>query len=98
MDIVDQPSIENEYALAISIEDRQPGSAFYSIAGYASDQAFEKCSGRSGKLVWSGRLDEEARTTCHDKVCNRELWRASVHDLRLHPGTIPKRLTMVTTI
>src|SRR6202161_1965881 len=41
--VVDGPSIENHYTLAVSIEDRQPGSSFYSIALYwdASSNVFE---------------------------------------------------------
>src|SRR3974390_2759945 len=30
--VIDEPAIENHYALSIEIEDRQPGSSFYSIA------------------------------------------------------------------
>ena len=69
--IIDQPRIENHYTLAVSIEDRQPGSSFYSIALYwdASDQAFER-RGRTDRLVWSGRVDEEAIISCQDKTCS----------------------------
>ncbi len=69
--IIDQPTIENHYTLAISIEDRQPGSSFYSIALYwdASDQAFER-GGRTDRLVWGGRVDEEAIISCQDKICS----------------------------
>src|ERR1035438_6298331 len=69
--IIDQPRIENQYTLAVSIEDRQPGSSFYSIALYwdASNQAFERGAGRTDKLAWSGRVDEEAIISCQNKTC-----------------------------
>ena len=69
--IIDQPRIENQYTLAVSIEDRQPGSSFYSIALYwdASGQALERGSGRTDKLAWSGRVDEEAIISCQNKTC-----------------------------
>jgi hypothetical protein len=69
--IIDQPTIENHYTLAVSVEDRQPGSSFYSIALYwdASNQAFER-GGRTDRLVWSGRVDEEAIISCQDKTCS----------------------------
>ena len=70
--IVDQPRVENHFTLAVSIEDRQPGSSFYSIALFwdASNQAYERGSGRTDKLVWSGRVDEEAIVSCRDKTCS----------------------------
>lgn len=71
--IIDQPRLDNQYTLAISIEDRQPGSSFYSIAVYwdTSNQRFERSrsSERTDTLSWSGRVDEEAIITCHDKSC-----------------------------
>jgi hypothetical protein len=70
--IIDQPRIENHYTLAVSIEDRQTGSSFYSIALYwdASNQALERGSGRTDKLAWSGRVDEETVISCRDKTCS----------------------------
>jgi hypothetical protein len=69
--IIDQPRLENHYTLAVSIEDRQPGSSFYSIALYwdASSRVFERGSGRNDKLTWSGRVDEEALISCQDRTC-----------------------------
>lgn len=70
--IIDQPRLENHYTLAVSIEDRQPGSSFYSIAFYwdASNRVFERGSGRTDKLAWNGRVDEEALISCQDKNCS----------------------------
>jgi hypothetical protein len=71
--IVDQPRLENHYGLAIAIEDRQPGSSFYSIALYwdASNSVFEH-PGRSDKIVWTGRVDQEAVINCRVKTCSAE--------------------------
>ncbi len=69
--IIDQPRIENHYTLAVSIEDRQPGVSPYSIALYwdTSNRGFER-SGRTDKVTWSGRVDEEALISCQDKTCS----------------------------
>lgn len=69
--VIDQPSVENHYTLAVGIEDRQPGSAFYSIALYwdASTNAFEQGGGKTDRLTWSGRVDHAAVISCHEKSC-----------------------------
>ena len=70
--IVDQPRLENNYTLAVSIEDRQPGSSLYSIALYwdASNRSFEGSSrARGDQVAWSGRVDEEAVVSCQAKRC-----------------------------
>ena len=69
--VIDQPQIENQYTLAVSIEDRQAGSSFYSIALYwdASNQALERGYGKTDKLAWSGRVDQEASISCQNKTC-----------------------------
>ncbi|MBZ5609919.1 MAG: hypothetical protein LAP38_16790 [Acidobacteriia bacterium] len=71
--VVDQPRIENQYTLAVAIEDRQPGSSFYSIALYwdASSRFFEgsRSQGRMDQVTWSGRVDEEAVVSCRAKTC-----------------------------
>ena len=69
--IVDQPRLENHYSLGVAIEDRQPGSSFYSIALYwdASSRLFEGSAGRIDKVVWSGRVDQEAVIYCRVKSC-----------------------------
>src|SRR5579864_5497321 len=72
--IVDQPRLENHYSLAVAIEDRQPGSSFYSIALYwdASGGVFEHSASRSEKMVWSGRVDQEAVISCRARTCVAE--------------------------
>jgi hypothetical protein len=71
--IIAQPRLDNQYTLGIEIEDRQPGSSFYSISAYwnASDRFFEKLRGEgpSEKITWSGRVDEEAVVSCQSKSC-----------------------------
>ncbi|HYL76598.1 MAG TPA: hypothetical protein VEU96_20455 [Bryobacteraceae bacterium] len=70
--IVDQPRLENDYTLAVSLEDRQPGSSLYAIALYwdASNRSFEGSSRvRGDQVAWSGRVDEEAVISCQAKRC-----------------------------
>ena len=71
--IISQPRLENRYTLTLAIEDRQPGSSFYSIALYwdASNRFFEGAHhpGRSDQVKWSGRVDEEAIISCQAKSC-----------------------------
>jgi hypothetical protein len=72
--IVDQPRLENHYSLAVAVEDRQPGSSFYSISLYwdVSGGAFEHSQGRREKIAWSGRVDQEAVISCRAKSCIAE--------------------------
>jgi hypothetical protein len=69
--IVDRPSIENHYTLAVEIEDRQPGSSFYSIALYwdASSSAFERGAEKTDRVTWTGRVDESVIVSCHKQSC-----------------------------
>jgi hypothetical protein len=69
--VVDGPSIENHYSLAVSIEDRQPGSSFYSIALYwdASGNAFEQGAEKTDRVAWKGRVNESAVISCHKQSC-----------------------------
>jgi hypothetical protein len=71
--VVDQPRIENQYTLAVSIEDRQPGRSFYSIALYwdASARFFENSRGEgpTDRVTWSGRVYQDAVVSCQGKRC-----------------------------
>jgi hypothetical protein len=71
--IIEQPRLENHYSLSVAIEDRQPGSSFYSIALYwdASTAVLEH-PGRREKIVWSGRVDQQAIINCRAKSCVAE--------------------------
>jgi hypothetical protein len=75
--IIDQPRLDNGYTAAISIEDRQPGTGFYSIALYwdASNRFFEGAHspGRSDQLVWTGKVDDEALISCRGKTCESKV-------------------------
>jgi hypothetical protein len=68
--IVDQPRLENHYSLAVEIEDRQPGSSYYSIALYwDASTALLEHPGRSDKIAWNGRVDREATISCRARSC-----------------------------
>lgn len=71
--ILEQPRIDNQYTLTVSIEDRQPGSSFYSIALFwdSSSHLFEpeRRQERTESMAWSGRVDEEAIVSCHARTC-----------------------------
>jgi hypothetical protein len=69
--VTDQPSIENHYALAVAIEDRQAGSAFYSIALYwdVSNNGFERGASKTDQVAWSGRVEHAAVINCQKKSC-----------------------------
>ena len=69
--VIDQPSLENHYTLAVAIEDRQPGSAFYSIVLYwdPSSAWFGRGAPKVDKATWGGRVDEEAVISCQKLTC-----------------------------
>jgi len=71
--IVERPSIDNQFTLVVSIEDRQPGSSFYSIAlsWDPSHRFFEpkRPGEKIESITWSGRVDEEAIVSCQAKSC-----------------------------
>jgi hypothetical protein len=69
--VIDQPTLENQYTLAVSIEDRQPGSSFYSIAlnWDTSSSAFERAPGKTDKVTWNGRVDQGALIRCQKQRC-----------------------------
>jgi hypothetical protein len=71
--ILEQPKIENDFTLAVSIEDRQPGVSPYSIAlsWDASDRMYERSrgEGRTETIAWSGRVDDEAMVSCQGQSC-----------------------------
>jgi hypothetical protein len=71
--ILEQPRIDNQYTLTVSIEDRQPGSSNYSIALFwdSSSHLFEPArrQERTESMSWSGRVDEEAIVSCQAKTC-----------------------------
>ena len=68
--IVDQPNLENNYTLAVAIEDRQPGSSSYSLALYwdTSNNRFES-NARTDRVSWSGRVDASAVVSCRERTC-----------------------------
>lgn len=68
--IVDQPSLDNHYTLAVAVEDPQPGSSFYSIALYwdTSNNLFESAE-KTDHVSWTGRVDQAAIVGCHERSC-----------------------------
>jgi len=68
--VLEQPAIDNHYTLAVAIEDRQPGSSFYSLALYwdTSNNPFEKAE-KTDRLSWAGRVEEAAVISCHERTC-----------------------------
>jgi hypothetical protein len=69
--VIDQPGIENHYTLALAIEDKQPGSSFYSIALYwdASGNVLEREAEKTDRVTWTGRVDEGAVISCRKQSC-----------------------------
>ncbi len=73
--ITEQPGIENSYTAAVSIEDRQDGAGFYSIALYwdADRGSFanepSRAVGRMDSVSWSGHVDGEVIIECGEEHC-----------------------------
>ncbi len=69
--VIDQPNIENHYTLSVAIDDRQPGSSFYSIALYwdTSSNVFERGGEKTDRVTWTGRVDEGVVISCHKQSC-----------------------------
>lgn len=67
---VDQPTVDNNYTLSVAIEDRQPGSSFYSLELYwdTSDNPFEHAE-KTDRLSWAGRVGQDAIVSCHEVTC-----------------------------
>ncbi len=69
--VTDQPNIENHYSLSVAIEDRQPGSAFYSIALYwdTSNNGYDRGASKTDKVSWTGRVVHAAVIECQKNTC-----------------------------
>lgn len=69
--IVDQPNLDNQYTASVAIEDRQPGSSFYSIALYwdTSNVPFETKQ-KTDSVAWAGRVDGDAVISCQRQHCS----------------------------
>lgn len=70
--IADQPTADNDYTLALAIEDRQSGPALYSIALYwNAGDSFDRTSDRGRqRLKWSGRVDQDVVVSCVANQCS----------------------------
>jgi hypothetical protein len=71
--ILEQPRVDNDYTLAVRIEDQQTGSAPYSLAFYwdTSSDRMENLRdfSRGGRLTWKGRVDDEVVVSCRQSTC-----------------------------
>ena len=72
--IADQPTADNDYTLALAIEDRQSGPALYSIALYWNPgDSYDRTSDRGRqRLKWSGRVDQDVVVSCVASQCSSE--------------------------
>jgi hypothetical protein len=71
--ILEQPRADNNYTISVSIEDRQPGSSWYSLAFYWEPElGAAPPRGRRESLTWSGRVEGEAVVSCHADTCETE--------------------------
>lgn len=73
VNILEQPRMDNQYTLSVIIEDRQPGSALYSLAFFwEADETGPAPRIRRETVAWSGRVDGEAVVSCHGKTCEAD--------------------------
>jgi len=77
--IVEQPRVDNNFTLTVGLEDRQPGSSFYSIALYwDAGGIFERPHERGrSQLQWSGRVEDEVIVSCAGDRCTSEAVRGT---------------------
>jgi hypothetical protein len=86
--VLQQPSPSNNYTLSVLIEDRPGGAAFYSLAFHwqaNSRTAFNDFFTREprrrnlnpgeDRVVWSGRVDDEAVVQCSQSGCRTSAMR-----------------------
>jgi len=105
--ILEQPRLENNYTLAVLVDDRQGGSSFYSLAFYwesrggffgPSPPGPPSRLDRMESLTWSGRVDEEAVVSCRREECVAEAVRGSpvTRDRFRFSRALPARDTQVS--
>jgi hypothetical protein len=105
--ILEQPRLENNYTLAVLIDDRQGGSSFYSLAFYwesrggffpPSPRGTTSSSDRMESLTWSGRVDDEAVVSCRREECVVEAARGAgvTRDRFRFSRALPSRDTQVS--
>jgi hypothetical protein len=79
--IVEQPRPENNYTLAVRVEDREGGSSRYSLEFYWEGRGggfrlpeTPRWSGvaRENSLSWMGRVDDEVVVSCRRNSCEAE--------------------------
>lgn len=85
--ILEQPRLENNYVLAVSIEDRQGGSSLYSLEFYWNTERggfFDRpldprasSSGDGDQVAWTGRVDDEVIVECRGNECRSQATRGN---------------------
>lgn len=78
--VLQQPRLDNNYTLVVSIEDRQGGSSFYSLefywdnsrGGFFGGFPTSRTNLDGDRVVWSGRVDDEAIVECRRDRCRAE--------------------------
>jgi hypothetical protein len=79
--ITEQPRIENSYTASVTIEDRQDGASYYSIAlhweadrGSFSNEP-DRAVGRMDHVEWSGHVDGDVIVECRESRCESKVQR-----------------------
>jgi hypothetical protein len=67
--LTQQPGLNSEYSVDVTIEDRQDGAAFYSIALYWNSSA-KPPPGRVDRVRWSGTMQGEVLVECRSAQCS----------------------------
>jgi hypothetical protein len=78
--VVQQPRLENNYVLQVSVEDRQGGASPYLLefywetarGGFFGAPPVVRSSEKGDRLSWSGRVDDEAIISCRGNECRAE--------------------------
>lgn len=65
--IVEQPRADNDFTLALTIQNRQRGPSQYSLALYWTA---DESTTRLDRLKWSGRVDNEVIVACSASQCS----------------------------
>ena len=67
--LTQQPGLNSDYSVDVTIEDRQDGSSFYSIALYWNSGA-KPPPGRADHVRWSGTVQGEVLVECRSDQCS----------------------------
>lgn len=99
--VVEQPRIDNDFTLAIAIEDRQQGSSFYSIAVDWDSSVFDQPdNNRRSRVKWSGRVEGHTIISCANARCNSQAEAGThvMHERFKFTRPLPQREVQVTLV